>query len=73
MTRHVKALSAEGRMSLWVLMALPVVVAVFSALTRPEYFRIFYTTVPGVIMLVMGILMMTAGYLWARSIVKVEV
>jgi Flp pilus assembly protein TadB len=52
---------------------LPVVVAVFSALTRPEYFRIFYTTVPGVIMLVMGILMMTAGYLWARSIVKVEV
>lgn len=73
MARHVKALSAEGRMSLWVLMALPIVVAVFSALTRPEYFQIFYTTVPGVIMLVMGILMMIAGYLWARSIVKVEV
>ena len=57
MARHVKALSAEGRMSLWVLMALPIVVAVFSALTRPGT-SVFYTTVPGVIMLVMGVLMM---------------
>lgn len=73
MTRHVRALSAEGRMSLWVLMALPVVVGIFSALTRPEYFQIFLTTVPGMVMLVMGSIMMLLGYLWARAIVNVEV
>ena len=73
MARHVKALSAEGRMSLWVLMALPIVVALFTAVTRPEYFSIFLTTLPGIVMLVMGSIMMLLGYLWARSIVKVEV
>lgn len=73
MARHVRALSAEGRMSLWVLMALPVLVGMFSALTRPEYFQIFLTTVPGLAMLVIGTIMMLLGYLWARSIVKVEV
>lgn len=73
MERHVRALSAEGRMSLWVLMALPVVVGIFSALTRPDYFQIFLTTVPGIAMLIIGTIMMLLGYLWARSIVKVEV
>lgn len=73
MARHVRALSAEGRMSLWVLMALPVIVAVFSAITRPEYFQIFYTTLPGVVMLFCSVIMMIMGYLWARAIVKVEV
>jgi len=72
MARHVRALSAEGRMSLWVLMALPVVVGIFSALTRPEYFQIFLTTVPGMMMLGIGSIMMLLGYLWARSIVNVE-
>lgn len=73
MARHVRALSAEGRMSLWVLMALPIVVGMFTAITRPEYFNIFLTTVPGLVMLVLGTIMMLLGYLWARSIVKVEV
>ncbi len=73
MARHVKALSAEGRMSLWVLMALPIVVGAFSALTRPEYFALFYTTVPGITMVLIGTVMMVLGYLWARAVVKVEV
>ena len=73
MARHVRALSAEGRMSLWVLMALPVVVGAFSALTRPEYFQIFLTTVPGMMMLIIGSVMMLLGYLWARAIVNVEI
>ncbi len=73
MARHVRALSAEGRMSLWVLMALPIVVGAFSAVTRPEYFQLFYTTLPGIVMLIASVIMMILGYLWARSIVKVEV
>ena len=48
------------------LMAPPIVVALFTAVTRPEYFSIFLTTLPGIIMLVMGSIMMLLGYLWAR-------
>ncbi len=73
MARHVKALSAEGRMSLWVLMALPIVVGAFSALTRPTYFAVFYTTIEGIAILIICTVMMIIGYLWARSVVKVAV
>ena len=73
MKRHVAALSAEGRLSVLVLMALPIGVLVYMALLRKDYFNYFITTGPGFIMLVVGGVMMLMGYLWSRSIVKVEV
>ncbi len=38
LVRQVQALSAEGRMSAYVLLALPVIVAVLVTLTSPHYF-----------------------------------
>ncbi|MGB5015859.1 MAG: type II secretion system F family protein [Candidatus Nanopelagicales bacterium] len=73
MQRHVRALSAEGRMSLMVLMALPVLVLAFIAVVRPEYFHFFISTVIGMMMLGLVAIMMLCGYLWARTIVNVEV
>ncbi|MFZ1855403.1 MAG: type II secretion system F family protein [Candidatus Nanopelagicales bacterium] len=73
MQRHVRALSAEGRISLLVLMALPFLVLAFIAVVRPEYFHFFISTVIGLMMLGMVAIMMLCGYLWARTIVNVEV
>ncbi|MEI8080910.1 MAG: type II secretion system F family protein [Actinomycetes bacterium] len=73
MKRHVAALSAEGRMSLWVLMSLPVIMLIFMAFARPEYFNFFIGTGAGLIMLTCGSIAMLIGYLWARTIVRIEV
>ncbi len=73
MQRHVRALSAEGRLSMWVLMALPVVVLLALAVIRPDYFSFYTSTWVGTAALVAMGIWTFFGYLWARSIVKVQV
>ncbi len=73
MQRHVRALSAEGRISLMVLMALPCVVLLAMAVIRRQYFDFFVTTMYGWMALGACGVLMLCGYLWARSIVRVEV
>ncbi len=48
---QVKALSAEGRMSALVLMALPIVMFVGLTLFNPLYSRVFTSTLPGFLMI----------------------
>ncbi|GII25617.1 VWA domain-containing protein [Planosporangium mesophilum] len=71
--RHVRALSAEGRLSAWVLVAMPVVLAAFMFATRREYLRPLYTTPLGLMMLVGSVLMMGFGTFWMTRVIKVEV
>ncbi len=70
--RQVQTLSAEGRLSIVVLMALPFGMLAFLAVARPDYFAFFMTGF-GLIVLALCGVMMLCGWLWARSIVKVEV
>nr|WP_275941273.1 type II secretion system F family protein [Planosporangium flavigriseum] len=71
--RHVRALSAEGRLSAWVLGAMPVALAAFMFATRGEYLRPLYTTPLGVMMLVVAVVMMGVGVFWMTRVIKVEV
>jgi tight adherence protein B len=71
--RHVRALSAEGRLSGYILIALPILLGSFLFLARGSYMRPLYTTVPGLIMLITGVLLVAVGTVWMRSVVKVEV
>jgi len=71
--RHVRALSAEGRLSAYVLVALPVVLAAFMFLVRRDYLRPLYTTPLGFVMLGGGALMLGLGTFWMSRLVKVEV
>jgi tight adherence protein B len=71
--RQVEVLSAEGRLSAVILGALPVVFALYLALTRPEYLSYLVTTSLGILMLVGGVVLLIAGAFWLRKVVKVEV
>jgi tight adherence protein B len=73
MRRQVKALSAEGRLSAYILIALPIVVAAALMLFRREYLEPLWTTVPGVAMLLIAGLGMVVGWFWMRKVVEVEV
>lgn len=71
--RQVRALSAEGRMSAWVLIALPTFLGLYEFFFKPDYFRPMYTTFPGVVMLVGTAISMVIGAVWMQKLVKVEV
>ena len=71
--RQVSALSAEGRLSAWILGALPIVFTVFLVLTRPTYLAPLIQTPIGIGMIILAAILMTAGAIWLAKTVKVEV
>jgi len=68
--RQVSALTAEGRISAWVLMILPVGLAGVMAVTNPEYLGPLFSSGTGHILLAVAAALMAAGGLWLRKIVK---
>jgi Flp pilus assembly protein TadB len=70
--RHVKALSAEGRLSAYILIALPVLVGGWMFITSPSYMRPLYTTALGLAMVATAVVLMVVGALWMRKVIRVE-
>jgi tight adherence protein B len=71
--RHVRALSAEGRFSAYILIALPIVLLIWTTITNYEYVSLLWTTLLGVVMCVAGIVAMVIGIFWMRKVVQIEV
>jgi Flp pilus assembly protein TadB/Mg-chelatase subunit ChlD len=71
--RHVKALSAEGRLSAYVLTGMPIGVAGWMFMLRREYLEPLYTTAIGIGMLIASVTMVTFGAWWMSKLVKVDV
>jgi tight adherence protein B len=71
--REVRTLSAEGRMSAYILVALPLGIFGFLLLSRRDYVKIFWTEPIGMAMLTMFVILVTAGWFWIRSVVTVKV
>jgi len=70
--RQVRTLSAEGRLSAYILIGLPFVVGTVVTFSNPEYIRPLWTTMPGVIASVAGAVMMVVGWFWMRAVVRIE-
>jgi Flp pilus assembly protein TadB len=71
--RHVWALSAEGRLSAYILIALPIVLAGFMFVARRAYLSALWTTRTGLVMLIGAIALVIIGSIWISRWVKVEV
>jgi tight adherence protein B len=71
--RQVRTLSAEGRLSAWILGGLPVVFAMYLTMTQPGYLVPMYTTSLGLMLSVGAVVLLGLGTLWLKSVVKVEV
>ncbi|TKJ20650.1 type II secretion system F family protein [Blastococcus sp. CCUG 61487] len=70
--RHAESLSAEGRLSGVVLMALPILVFVVLSIVSPNYTASLTGTGSGRMLLVLAAGLLTVGGLWLRSTVKVR-
>ena len=70
---QVRVLSAEGKMSAWVLGALPLVLLGLMALISPAYVGVLWRDPLGVRMLWYGAGMIGAGVLWMRQTIRIRV
>jgi tight adherence protein B len=68
--RQVKALSAEGRVSAAILLALPVVLFIALQFINPTYAKTFSSTVPGYIMIAVSAVMLSVGAFWLSRLIK---
>ncbi|MDQ3480663.1 MAG: type II secretion system protein F, partial [Actinomycetota bacterium] len=71
--RQVLTLSAEGRLSAWVLGGLPPAFMVFLVLTQGEYVAPMFNTLLGWAMLGLAAMLLAVGSFWMSKTVKVEV
>jgi tight adherence protein B len=71
--RHVKALSAEGRLSTWILGGLPPVFLLYITFSKPEYVHPLYSTAIGWILLGVMAVLLTVGVFWMTKVAKVDV
>jgi tight adherence protein B len=71
--RKVKTLSAEGRMSAWVLVAIPFVLAAGIAATTPEYMPLLVKDEFGQQLVMAAFGAMLLGIVWIRRIIRLDV
>ena len=71
--RKVKTLSAEGRMSAWVLAMVPLGLFVVLTITSPDYLPVLVDDARGQKMIVGSIISGFIGILWIRRILRIEV
>jgi len=70
--RHVAALSAEGRLSAWILGGLPPVFLVYLTLTQPTYIHPLYSTPIGILMCIAMVVLLVVGVFWMSKVAKVD-
>ena len=73
MRRQVKVLTAEGRLSAYVLLALPFAIGLYMTAVNPDYIGLLVTTTLGIVMLVTALVLIGLGVLWMRKIVNIDV
>jgi tight adherence protein B len=70
---EIRALTAEGRISAFVLGSLPFVMSLFLWTTNRTYLMTLFTETLGIVAVIAGGLLMLAGIIWLRRIVNIEV
>ena len=70
---QVRVLSAEGRMSAWVLGLMPVVMIGVMALLNPQYIRLLWTDPSGIKLLWYAAGMVALGVVWMRNVIRIRI
>jgi tight adherence protein B len=70
---QVRVLSAEGRMSAWILGALPVVVMTLMVVVNPKYISMLWTDPVGMKVLWVACGMIVVGVVWLRRVIRIHI
>ncbi|HEY9445740.1 MAG TPA: type II secretion system F family protein, partial [Burkholderiales bacterium] len=69
----IRVLSAEGRLSAWILSMLPFAAALLIQLVNPRFMSVLWTDPAGTKMIGAALTMMAFGVLWMRRIIRIRV
>jgi tight adherence protein B len=70
---EIKALTAEGRFSGWILGIFPIAFAGVLYVVQPGYISVLFEATMGLVALGVSLLMTGVGFLWLRKILAIEV
>lgn len=70
--RRVKTLSAEGRLSAWILVLVPFVLFIAISVTNPGYIPMLVKDPMGINLIIASFFMMVIGVFWIRKILRVD-
>ena len=70
---EIRTLSAEGKLSAWVLGLLPFATALFINIVNPKFMDVLWTDPVGLKMVYTALAMMVFGVFWMRKIIKIRV
>lgn len=71
--RKIKTISAESRMSAWILVLSPFVLFIAMSLFKPEFLAPLYEDPRGINLIAYGVVSLFFGALWMRKIINFEV
>jgi tight adherence protein B len=71
--RQVRVHTAHGRMTGYVLLALPAFLCVALSFINPDHMNLLFKERMGHMLLLTALVMQTVGYFWIRQVVKIEV
>lgn len=69
----VRTLSAEGRLSAWILIALPFVTGALINIITPEFMKVLWTDPAGIRLVGAALVVMALGVIWMRNIIRIRV
>ena len=70
--RQIKALTAEGKLSAYILIGLPIILGVALTFLNREYISVLYTSKLGFMMLGLAGVLMLVGIVWIMRIIKID-
>ena len=71
--RQVRVYTAHGRMTGYVLLALPAVLCIALSFINPDHMNLLFRERMGQMLLMTAMVMQAIGYFWIRQVVKIEV
>jgi tight adherence protein B len=71
--RHVRSLSAEGRLSSYILIAMPIGIFLYTYYSNHDYIELLWTRPMGWGLMAAGTISMVIGIFWMRKVVDVAV
>lgn len=71
--RQIRVYTAQGRMTGYLLSALPIILFTILYMINPQYMSILFTDPIGKILIGVAVSMQLIGFLWIRKIIKIEI
>jgi tight adherence protein B len=71
--RQVRVYTAHGRLTGYVLLALPAVLGIALSFINPEHMNLLFRERMGQMLLIATLVLQTVGYVWIKQVIKIEV